>query len=84
MPGWQLEPTIVELTHEADPFTRELLTTFIPPLPGRIGLRPDPPFLCAGFGWLRIFKAGKFCHASRVWFAGQKLICGASNVQAHD
>lgn len=26
----------------------------------------------AGLGWLRTVRAGKFCHASRVWLAGQE------------
>lgn len=37
-----------------------------------------------GFGWLRMCKAGKFCHARRVLFSGQEEMYGASKVQAHD
>src|SRR5450755_992014 len=55
----------------------------------RRGLAPVAGWLTAclvlaGLGWLRMVKAGKFCHARRVWFAGQELMYGARSVQAHD
>lgn len=35
---------------------------------------PKLGLVFAGFGWLRMVRAGKFCHARRVVFCGHELM----------
>ena len=80
MAGLQSSPTMVVLRQLSLWGTVVWLRGFDP-----VVASPYPELLAlirAGFGWLRTVRAGKFCHARRVWFAGQELIYGASNVQA--
>ena len=84
MAGPQASPTTVELRQASESGTlaaergAEEVLPFVSPLPVRLAL------MRAGFGWLRTLRAGKFCHARRVWFAGQDEMYGASSVQAQD
>lgn len=85
-----LAPEIVELSAELVELPPELVEldatvpfeVFIPGV--KVWLYALDPSSKFGLDWFRIRKAGKFCHANRVWSTGHELIYGAKRLHAQD